>query len=77
MYQKICNALSIVASVASISLIGGGTFGYFWITNEDNQKMLQDKITEKVMGSIKMPGLSSPALPTAKPQGGGFSIPKF
>ena len=81
MYQKICNALSIVASVASISLIGGGTFGYFWITNEDNQKMLQDKITEKVMGSIKMPSLSSPALPTAQPKAagsaGGFSIPKF
>ena len=43
--------------------------------------MLQDKITEKVMGSIKMPSLSSPALPTAQPKAdgsaGGFSIPKF
>lgn len=80
MYQKICNVLSIVASVASISLIGGGTFGYFWITNEDNQKMLQDKITKEVMGSIKLPGLSGPVLPTAEPKTGkvgGFNIPKF
>ena len=62
------------------AITGGGGFGYLWITNEDNQKMLQDKAMEKVMGAIKLPGLSGPVLPTAKPkagQSGGFSIPKF
>ena len=33
------------------------------------------------MGAMKMPGLSGPVLPTAKPKAagdaGGFSIPKF
>ena len=36
---------------------------------------------EQVTGSLKMPGLSGPVLPTAKPKAagdaGGFSIPKF
>ena len=78
--QRIFNTISVLAFVLVAAITGGGVFGYLWITNEDNQKMLQDKITEKVMGSIKMPSLSSPALPTAAPKAGksgGFSIPKF
>jgi len=79
--QKILNIISVVSFVLVAAITGGGVFGYLWITNEDNQKMLQDKITEKVMGSIKMPSLSGPVLPTAKPKAagdaGGFSIPKF
>ena len=34
-----------------------------------------DKITEKVMGSIKMPSLSSPVLPTSEPKKMKFSNP--
>ena len=79
--QKILNIISVVSFVLVAAITGGGVFGYLWITNEDNQKMLQDKITEKVMGSIKMPSLSGPVLPTAAPKAagdaGGFSIPKF
>ena len=79
--QKILNIISVVSFVLVAGITGGGVFGYLWITNEDNQKMLQDKITEKVMGSIKMPGLSGPVLPTAQPKAagsaGGFSLPKF
>ena len=79
--QKILNIISVISFLLVAAITGGGVFGYLWITSEDNQKMLQNKITEKVMGSIKMPSLSSPALPTAKPKGaegaGGFSIPKF
>ena len=79
--QKILNIISVISFVLVAGITGGGVFGYLWITNEDNQKMLQDKITEKVMGSIKMPSLSSPALPTAAPKAAGdaagFSIPKF
>ena len=72
--QKVLNIISVISFVLVAGITGGGVFGYLWITNEDNQKMLQDKITEKVMGSIKMPSLSSPALPTAKPK---MSLPKF
>ena len=78
--QKILNIISVVSFLLVAAITGGGVFGYLWITNENNQKMLQDKITEKVMVSIKMPILSSPALPTAAPkagQSGGFSLPKF
>jgi len=78
--QKVLNIISVVSFVLVAAITGGGVFGYLWVTNEDNQKMLQDKITEKVMGSIKMPGLSGPVLPTAKPKAAGsagMSIPQF
>ena len=66
-------------------LTGGTVFGYLWITNEDNQKMLQDKAMEKVMGAIKLPGLSGPALPTGSlspaqqknEEKKAFGLPKF
>ncbi len=62
--QKIINIISVVSFLLVAGLTGGTVFGYLWITNEDNQKMLQDKAMEKVMGAIKLPGLSGPALPT-------------
>ena len=62
--QKVLNIISVVSFVLVAAITGGGVFGYLWITNEDNQKMLQDKAMEKVMGAIKIPGLSGPALPT-------------
>mgnify|MGYP001264266935 CR=1 FL=1 len=74
--QKILNIISVISFVLVAAITGGGVFGYLWITNEDNQKMLQDKAMEKVMGSMKLPGLSGPALPTAAPKA-GMSLPKF
>ena len=62
--QKILNIISVISFVLVAAITGGGVFGYLCITNEDNQKMLQDKAMEKVMGAIKIPGLSGPALPT-------------
>tara|TARA_B100000902_G_scaffold127555_1_gene126980 strand:+ start:1999 stop:2259 length:261 start_codon:yes stop_codon:yes gene_type:complete len=62
--QKIFNIISAVSFLLVLGITGGGVFGYLWITNEDNQKMLQDKAMEKVMGAVKLPGLSGPALPT-------------
>ena len=62
--QKVLNIISVLSFLLVLSITGGGVFGYLWITNEDNQKMLQDKAMEKVMGAMKMPGLSGPALPT-------------
>ena len=71
--QKIINIISIVSFVLVAKLVGLSVFGYFWITNENNQKMLQDKLMEKVTESIKMPNLSSPVLPTRPPTG----VPKL
>ena len=62
--QKVFNIISALSFLLVLGITGGGVFGYLWITNSDNQKMLQDKAMEKVMGAMKMPGLSGPALPT-------------
>ena len=79
--QKILNIISVLSFLLVISLTGGGIFGYLWITNEENQEKLKKQMIEQVTGSLKIPGLSGPVLPTAAPKAagdaGGFSIPKF
>ena len=83
--QRIFNIISVLAFLLVAGITGGGVFGYLWITNEDNQKMLQDKAMEKVMGAMKMPGLSGPALPTGalspaqqeNEEKKAFGLPKF
>ena len=83
--QRILNIISLLSFVLVVSITGGGVFGYLWITNEDNQKMLQDKAMEKVMDAIKLPGLSGPALPTGalspaqqeNEEKKAFGLPKF
>ena len=82
--QKILNIISLLSFVLVVSITGGGIFGYLYLTNEENQEKLKQQLIEQVTGSLKMPGLSGPVLPTAKPKAGGaggaaggFSIPKF
>jgi len=78
--QRILNIISLLSFVLVVSITGGGIFGYLWITNEDNQEKLKKQMIEQVTGSLKMPGLSGPVLPTAAPKAGkagGFSMPKF
>ena len=83
--QKVLNIISVLSFLHVLSITGGGVFGYLWITNEDNQKMLQDKAMEKVMSAIKLPGLSGPALPTGalspaqqkNEEKKAFGLPKF
>jgi len=78
--QKILNIISVLSFVLVVSITGGGIFGYLWITNEENQEKLKQQLIEQVTGSLKLPGLSGPVLPTAAPKAGkagGFSIPKF
>ena len=71
--QKILNIISVISFTLVTILTAGTTFGYFWITNEENQDKLKQQLVEQVTKSIKLPGLSSPALPTAAPS----SLPKF
>jgi len=79
--QKILNIISVISFVLVAAITGGGVFGYLWITNEENQERIKQQLIEQVTGSLKMPGLSGPVLPTAQPKAtggaGGFSIPKF
>ena len=81
MVQKILNIISVLSFVLVAAITGGGIIGYLWITNEKNQEKIKQQLVEQVAGSLKMPGLSGPVLPTAKPKAaggaGGFSIPKF
>jgi len=77
--QKVFNILSAVSFLLVLAISGGGIFGYLWITNEKTQEKLKQQLMEQVTGSLKLPGLSGPVLPTApvgksKP---GLGIPKF
>ena len=65
--RKIIDGIAIASGVGIIAILGGGAYGYFWF--QGNKDALMDKAIEQVTKSIKLPGLSSPALPTAKPKG--------
>ena len=71
--QKILNIISVISFTLVALLTAGTTFGYFWITNKENQDKLKQQLVEQVTKSIKLPSLSSPALPTAAPS----ALPKF
>ena len=76
MFQKICNYLSILSAVLVLGILGGGFFTYKYVTSEDFQK----KIMDKVLGSVgdmmpkvlddSLPKITGPSLPTTK-------LPKF
>ena len=72
--QKVLNIISVVSFLLVLSITGGGIFGYLWITNEKNQEKLKQQMIDQVTGSLNMPDLSGPVLPTAKPK---MSLPKF
>ena len=65
--RKIIDGIAIASGVGVIAILGGGAYGYFWF--QGNKDALMDKAIEQVTKSIKLPGLASPALPTAKPKG--------
>ena len=70
MFQKIANILSIVSFVLVTSVIGGGYFGYRYLTSENFQKKMMDK----VLGGVgdMMPKVLDDSLPEMT----GPSIPK-
>ena len=65
--RKIIDGIAIASGVAVLAIVGGGAYGYFWF--QGNKDALMDKAIQQVTKSIKLPGLSSPALPTANPKG--------
>jgi len=71
MFQKIANILSIVSFVLVSSVIGGGYFGYKYVTSEQ----FQTKMMNKVLGGVSgmMPKVLDKGLP--KMTGPSIKIP--
>ncbi len=69
MFQKICNYLSIVSTVLSLGIIGGGFFTYKYVTSEQfKNKMLNEVMSnvKNVMPKLldsKIPNMTSPHVP--------------
>ena len=61
MFQKIANILSIVSFVMVTSIIGGGYFGYKYVTSEQFKAKIMNQVLEGVSGM--MPDVLGNALP--------------
>ena len=76
MFQKIANILSIVSFVLVSSVIGGSYFGYKYVTSEQFQTKMMNKVLGSVQGLMPkmldqgLPDMTGPSLPTTK-------LPKF
>ena len=72
MFQKIANVLSILSFLMVTSVIGGGYFGYKYVTSEQ----FKAKMMNQVMGNVKgmMPNVLEKGLP--KTTGPSIAIPK-
>ena len=73
MFQKIANVLSILSFLMVTSVIGGGYFGYKYVTSEQ----FKAKIMNQVMGNVKgmLPNVMDNALP--KTTGPSMALPKM
>ena len=73
MFQKIANVLSILSFLMVTSVIGGGYFGYKYVTSEQ----FKAKIMNQVMGNVKgmLPNVMDNALP--KTTGPSMALPKI
>ena len=72
MFQKIANVLSIVSFLMVTSVIGGGYFGYKYVTSEQ----FKTKMMNQVMGNVQglMPKVLDQGLP--KMTGPSVGVPK-
>ena len=69
MFQKIANVLSIISFLMVTSVIGGGYFGYKYVTSEQ----FKSKLMKEVMGNVS--GLMPKVLDQGLPEMTGPSIP--
>ena len=72
MFQKIANVLSILSFIMVTSVIGGGYFGYKYVTSEQ----FKAKIMNQVIGEVKglLPNVMNNSLP--KTTGKSIQLPK-
>jgi hypothetical protein len=70
MFQKIANVLSIVSFVMVTSVIGGGYFGYKYVTSEQFKAKIMNQVLGGVQGMMPkvldnaLPDLTGPSVPT-------------
>ena len=69
MFQKIANVLSVLSFIMVTSVIGGGYFGYKYVTSEQ----FKAKMMNQVMGNVK--GMLPNVMDNALPKTTGKSIP--
>ena len=72
MLNRVCQILSIVSFVMVTSVIGGGYFGYKYVTSEQFQNKMMNKVLKGVGGM--MPKVLDKGLP--KMTGESMPIPK-
>ena len=72
MFQKIANVLSIVSFLMVDSMSGGAYFGYKYVTSEQFQTKMMNKVLEGVSGM--MPKVLDKGLPNMT--GESMPIPK-
>ena len=74
MFQKIANVLSIVSFLMVTSVIGGGYFGYKYVTSDQ----FQTKMMNKVLGGVQgmMPNVLGDSLPKTTGQSIPLPLPK-
>ena len=71
MFQKIANVLSIISFLMVTSVIGGGYFGYKYVTSEQ----FKAKLMNEVLGNVQ--GLMPKVLDNALPDMTGPTVPEF
>ena len=69
MFQKIANTLSIISFIMVASMSGGAYFSYKYVTSEQFQTKMMNKVLGKVQGL--MPKMLDNSLPSTT----GQSIP--
>ena len=79
MFQKIANVLSIISFLMVTSVIGGGYFGYKYVTSEQFKTKMMNQVMGNVQGLMPkildkgLPEMTGPSLPTTKLP----TLPKF
>ena len=71
MLNRVCQILSILSFLMVTSVIGGGYFGYKYVTSEQ----FKTKLMNEVLGNVQ--GLMPDILDNALPDVTGPTIPKF
>ena len=72
MFQKIANVLSIVSFVMVASMSGGAYFGYKYVTSEQFQTKMMNKVLGNVQGMMPkvldqgLPKVTGPSMPIIK-----------
>jgi len=72
MFQKIANVLSIISFVMVASMSGGAYFGYKYVTSEQFQSKMMNKILGNVQGMMPkildngLPKMTGPSMPIIK-----------